>query len=248
MPKSMQSYQPKQTSSRQSHQPRKKTRAQISARYKTELCRHFCETGFCIFGDRCEFAHGDSELRHIEKEVPNTPCPCYHAYPFICYYGTRCRYKHKDPDDWKTEPVASVQSESSFKTDSLHSHSNADPQQKESCNDSSIELLPPNCALSEQISNTDSPTSLSFPEPNSPTFHHFFSVPSVSQSFSVNSISPKFPLEVVEKHPPLLQTPISLPFVQPISSPREMKNGDNPTKPQLTPCTSFVPRRFLGKL
>ena len=33
------------------YEKKKKTRAEIRARYKTELCRQFTEQGFCPFGD-----------------------------------------------------------------------------------------------------------------------------------------------------------------------------------------------------
>jgi butyrate response factor 1 len=32
-------------------------------RYKTELCRPFTETGKCKYGDKCQFSHGNNELR-----------------------------------------------------------------------------------------------------------------------------------------------------------------------------------------
>lgn len=35
------------------YEKKKKTRAEIRARYKTELCRQFTEQGFCPFGDVC---------------------------------------------------------------------------------------------------------------------------------------------------------------------------------------------------
>ena len=36
-----------------------------SSRYKTELCRPFEENGTCKYGDKCQFAHGTSELRNL---------------------------------------------------------------------------------------------------------------------------------------------------------------------------------------
>ncbi len=32
-------------------------------KYKTKLCRNFSLTGFCSYGKRCTFAHGQEELR-----------------------------------------------------------------------------------------------------------------------------------------------------------------------------------------
>ena len=36
-------------------------------RYKTELCRPFTETGKCKYGDKCQFSHGNNELRILMR-------------------------------------------------------------------------------------------------------------------------------------------------------------------------------------
>lgn len=36
-------------------------------RYKTELCRPFTETGKCKYGDKCQFSHGEKELRILMR-------------------------------------------------------------------------------------------------------------------------------------------------------------------------------------
>ena len=33
-----------------------------SEKYKTELCEKFQSTGFCPYGNKCQFAHGKEEL------------------------------------------------------------------------------------------------------------------------------------------------------------------------------------------
>ncbi|KAA6387895.1 MAG: hypothetical protein EZS28_016578, partial [Streblomastix strix] len=75
---------------------KRKTRAEISARYKTELCRNFMESKFCPYGDRCEFAHGLSELRSLGKGPKRkiAECRAFHEGDIICYYGQRCRFAH----------------------------------------------------------------------------------------------------------------------------------------------------------
>ncbi|KAJ1731200.1 hypothetical protein LPJ61_002648 [Coemansia biformis] len=40
--------------------------------YKTRLCQRFSEQGECPYGDRCQFAHGDNELR-TTPESPRSP-------------------------------------------------------------------------------------------------------------------------------------------------------------------------------
>ena len=74
---------------------RKRLSANISTRYKTEMCRPFLEYGYCKYGDKCQFAHGEHEVR----EVPRHPkyktelCRTFHAKGF-CPYGSRCHFIH----------------------------------------------------------------------------------------------------------------------------------------------------------
>lgn len=35
--------------------------------YKTEMCRSYTEMGNCRYGDKCQFAHNESELRHVQR-------------------------------------------------------------------------------------------------------------------------------------------------------------------------------------
>lgn len=66
-----------------------------SRHYKTELCRHWDETGTCARGAECQFAHGESELRPIPRNASYKTRPCVnftlHGY---CEYGRRCQYIH----------------------------------------------------------------------------------------------------------------------------------------------------------
>lgn len=85
----------------------------ISTRYKTELCRAFCETGICKYADKCQFAHGRCEIR----EVPRHPkyktelCRCYHSTGF-CTYGKRCHFVHEAEE--ARRPIAEVVQKASF--------------------------------------------------------------------------------------------------------------------------------------
>lgn len=60
-----------------------------SARYKTELCRPFQESSFCRYGDKCQFAHGLSELRSLSRhpKYKTEPCRTFHTTGF-CPYGS----------------------------------------------------------------------------------------------------------------------------------------------------------------
>ncbi|KAL0482604.1 hypothetical protein AKO1_014316 [Acrasis kona] len=64
-------------------------------RYKTELCRSWAETGYCRYGDKCQFAHGDLELRQVSRhhKYKSELCNNFH-YEGTCMYGTRCCFIH----------------------------------------------------------------------------------------------------------------------------------------------------------
>lgn len=66
-------------------------------RYKTELCRGFQETGSCKYGSKCQFAHGEDELRGLYRHPKYKTEPCRTFYNFgYCPYGSRCHFIHED--------------------------------------------------------------------------------------------------------------------------------------------------------
>ena len=68
----------------------------VPARYKTELCRSYEETdGSCRYGDKCQFAHGVSELRSVDRHprYKTELCRTFHSRGF-CAYGPRCHFIH----------------------------------------------------------------------------------------------------------------------------------------------------------
>lgn len=66
-----------------------------SSRYKTELCRPYAETGFCKYGEKCQFAHGGVELRNMPRhpKYKTELCRTFHTTG-LCGYGTRCHFIH----------------------------------------------------------------------------------------------------------------------------------------------------------
>lgn len=66
-----------------------------TSRYKTEMCRPFQENGSCKYGEKCQFAHGLSELRTVSRhpKYKTDMCRTYHASGF-CPYGPRCHFVH----------------------------------------------------------------------------------------------------------------------------------------------------------
>jgi butyrate response factor 1 len=71
-----------------------------TARYKTEMCQRYEETGECKFFDKCQFAHGQMELRNISKhpKFKTTPCKTFHTTG-VCSYGNRCNFLHSEKPD-----------------------------------------------------------------------------------------------------------------------------------------------------
>ncbi|KAH3756697.1 CCCH-type Zn-finger protein [Pelomyxa schiedti] len=67
--------------------------------YKTELCRSFSENGTCRYGYKCQFAHGQEELRPVIRHprYKTEICKTFHTIG-TCKYGTRCRFIHMLPN------------------------------------------------------------------------------------------------------------------------------------------------------
>lgn len=68
---------------------------QPANRYKTELCRPFLEYNHCRYGDKCQFAHGKSDLRTPLRHprYKTELCRTYHSQGY-CPYGARCHFIH----------------------------------------------------------------------------------------------------------------------------------------------------------
>ncbi|EDR29114.1 tristetraproline, putative [Entamoeba dispar SAW760] len=68
--------------------------------YKTELCRSFVETGTCRYGNKCQFAHGEKELRPVQRHprYKTEICQTFHQTG-TCKYGSRCRFIHVLPGE-----------------------------------------------------------------------------------------------------------------------------------------------------
>ena len=73
-------------------------------KYKTELCKSFMETNFCVYGNKCRFAHGYKELV-VKKQINKYKqklCNSFFNKGF-CPYGNRCNFKH---DERKLEDIS----------------------------------------------------------------------------------------------------------------------------------------------
>ncbi|CEO94959.1 C3H1-type domain-containing protein [Plasmodiophora brassicae] len=67
--------------------------------FKTELCRTFSDLGTCPYGARCQFAHGDAELRSVErpKKYKTQKCQKFHTEG-ACPFGSRCIFIHDEDE------------------------------------------------------------------------------------------------------------------------------------------------------
>jgi butyrate response factor 1 len=63
--------------------------------YKTELCRSWVESASCKYGSKCQFAHGQHELRPVIRhpKYKTEICKTFHTNG-TCPYGRRCRFVH----------------------------------------------------------------------------------------------------------------------------------------------------------
>jgi len=74
--------------------------------YKTELCRSYEETGHCRYGSKCQFAHSESELRHVDRHPKYKTEMCKTFWEQgTCPYGKRCCFIHTPRDLSKKDDI-----------------------------------------------------------------------------------------------------------------------------------------------
>jgi len=65
--------------------------------YKTELCRSWEEKGTCRYGTKCQFAHGEDELRRVARHPKYKTEICRTFWVSgTCPYGKRCCFIHTE--------------------------------------------------------------------------------------------------------------------------------------------------------
>ena len=84
-------------------------------RYKTTLCKHFNTPQGCSYGDKCQFAHGQQELKQIDNTKINQNFTSQNNkqknnlnYKIVkcknwekdktCKYGAHCTFAHGDQE------------------------------------------------------------------------------------------------------------------------------------------------------
>ncbi|TDL28793.1 hypothetical protein BD410DRAFT_863436 [Rickenella mellea] len=65
--------------------------------YKTELCRSWEEKGSCRYGPKCQFAHGEEEIRKVSRHPKYKTEICRTFWVSgSCPYGKRCCFIHTE--------------------------------------------------------------------------------------------------------------------------------------------------------
>lgn len=162
-----------------------------SSRYKTELCRPFEESGTCKYGDKCQFAHGVHELRHLTRhpKYKTELCRTFHTIGF-CPYGPRCHFIH-NAEEKRAPPPNSARSPPPLSP----FNGPPSPPLTEPASPLSTSLTPPSPSPLS-FYNDESPLSspiespLPIPMSNSPAINNVFKFPSPTSQDSSPVISP----------------------------------------------------------
>lgn len=65
--------------------------------YKTEMCASYSNTGSCPYDSKCQFAHGQHELKPVERPPNWRSKPCINWIKNrSCRYGQRCCFRHDE--------------------------------------------------------------------------------------------------------------------------------------------------------
>ena len=97
-------------SSKGSNNQGNKTNKQNNRKYKTALCKHFNTPQGCSYGQKCQFAHGNSDLRpninQFATMIQNqnnmlnykiAKCKNWER-DGVCKYGSFCSFAHGDKE------------------------------------------------------------------------------------------------------------------------------------------------------
>jgi len=101
-------------------------------KFKTELCKTFEAKGFCVYGNKCRFAHGRQEI--FDRANENTKYKqkqCNSFYKnFYCVYGPRCHFIHDEkklnliPRSYYSYLLQTYHLETQFRTNSISNFNN----------------------------------------------------------------------------------------------------------------------------
>jgi len=67
---------------------------------KTEMCHFLDDYGSCPYGERCQYAHKESELRSVSRHPKYKTQVCRQfKLNGICMYGRRCQFIHEEANN-----------------------------------------------------------------------------------------------------------------------------------------------------
>lgn len=70
----------------------------LDPKFKTELCKSWCDRNICVYGNKCRFAHGKDELSLKQvnsQKYKQRECNSFKENG-VCIYGNRCNFKHDE--------------------------------------------------------------------------------------------------------------------------------------------------------
>ena len=180
------------------HQTQQQTHIINYGRYKTELCRQYNENGECKYGDKCQFAHGFSDLKGVNRhpKYKTDFCKTFHSKGF-CPYGPRCHFIHDLSENERAHVVDTIINSKLNKQISIEENDSqfvaATPNSAEfylKSQDGLVFNAPSNTdansnrTLSSSISSSSSSSSYSSSQSPSPTSRLYSSGSSITSSSS----------------------------------------------------------------
>lgn len=89
----------------------KGTPSRHEEKFKTEMCNNYVKYGSCRYAQKCQFAHGQDELRQVprHRKYKTEMCKNFLAKG-ACRYGIRCRFLHDGDESGGLSPRTSVDS------------------------------------------------------------------------------------------------------------------------------------------
>ncbi|KAI8097608.1 uncharacterized protein BX664DRAFT_383867 [Halteromyces radiatus] len=85
--------------------------------YKTEFCRNWDEENACKYGDKCQYAHGQDDLRYVQRhpKYKTESCRTFETLG-TCPYGIRCTFIHETHSPQEDRSLSSISTSSSTST------------------------------------------------------------------------------------------------------------------------------------
>ncbi|KAJ6501708.1 hypothetical protein C8R47DRAFT_970199 [Mycena vitilis] len=128
--------------------------------YKTELCRSWEEKGTCRYAGKCQFAHGEEELRNVSRHPKYKTEICRTFWVSgSCPYGKRCCFIHTElpPNGAAGEGIPPPPRSNAGDGRARSLSTNSDP------NEGSVSLLARIAKREPTNSNAPTPTEVSSP-------------------------------------------------------------------------------------